>query len=392
MKLVTGEFNDSFPPVMDGVANVTRNYAYWLNKKHGQSYVITPSFPGYVDKEEFKVLRYTSFRIPRGHPYRLGVPQVDFSFQRQIRRIPFDIVHAHCPFSSGKMALRVSRKRNIPLVATFHSKYYKDFKDAFKLDMVAKSLTSRIISFFNSADSVWTVNQSSADTLRSYGFEKKVEVVENGTDFVPPADLDKVIREINDKLGFPADELVFLFVGQHEWKKNLKMLILALHGLKQAGLGFRMLFVGTGCSDEAMKDLVKKVGLVDEVVFLGVVLDREFLKSLFARADLFLFPSLYDNSPLVLREAAAVRCPSVVVEHSNAAEGIIDGVNGFVCENSPEAFARKIKQAISDPHRLERVGKTAQETLYRSWEDIVEEVNDRYGEIIERHKRRTSVV
>jgi hypothetical protein len=33
MELIIGQFNDSYEPVMDGVANVTKNYAYWLDKK-----------------------------------------------------------------------------------------------------------------------------------------------------------------------------------------------------------------------------------------------------------------------------------------------------------------------------------------------------------------------
>lgn len=58
MGLITGQFNEAFTPIMDGVTNVVRNYAYWLNKKYGVSYVITPHFPKYTDREEYEVIRY----------------------------------------------------------------------------------------------------------------------------------------------------------------------------------------------------------------------------------------------------------------------------------------------------------------------------------------------
>ena len=97
--MVTGQFNDSFEPVMDGVANVTKNYAFWLSKKYGPSYVITPSFPKHTDKNEFEVLRYHSIGIPNYPPYRLGMPKIDMSLRYKLNRIQFDIMHAHCPFS-----------------------------------------------------------------------------------------------------------------------------------------------------------------------------------------------------------------------------------------------------------------------------------------------------
>jgi hypothetical protein len=88
--------------------------------------VITPYSPGYIDDKP-NVLRYKSIPLPKRKPYRLGVPQFDFSFLKMINKIPFDLVHAHCPFSSGKLALNLSKKLNIPSIITFHSKFYDDF-------------------------------------------------------------------------------------------------------------------------------------------------------------------------------------------------------------------------------------------------------------------------
>ena len=74
MSQTYGLFNDSFPPIMDGVAQGTRNIAYWLNKKYGKCYVITPHFPKYADEEEFDVLRYPSVALLGRKPYRVGMP------------------------------------------------------------------------------------------------------------------------------------------------------------------------------------------------------------------------------------------------------------------------------------------------------------------------------
>ncbi len=124
---VIGIFNDSYPPVMDGVAIAAKNYAYWLNYQHYASCVVPPKTPSYQNDEPFPVYRYASVPLLLRKPYRLGIPEININFKEKLDHIPFGLLHAHCPFTSGQIALRIAKERNIPLVATFHSKYRDDF-------------------------------------------------------------------------------------------------------------------------------------------------------------------------------------------------------------------------------------------------------------------------
>lgn len=386
-KLVMGQFNDSFVPVMDGVTNVVKNYAYWLDKKYGECYVATPAYPGYVDREEFPVLRYYSIPLKQREPYRIGLELLDINFRSTIKNIPFDIVHAHCPFTSGAVALQIARKNNIPIIATFHSKFYDDFKQVLKIDAFAKFCTRIVMDFFDKVDQVWTVNQSTADTLREYGYKGDIEIVPNGTDFVMPENIEGLIKQTEEKLKINSDDLVFLFVGQHIWQKNIRLIVESLKLVAEKNIPYRMFFVGDGYAREELEGYVKELELDDRIVFLGKILDRDFLRSLFARADLFLFPSVYDNAPIVVREAAAVGTPSVVIENSNAAEGITDNVNGFLSTNDPVSYAHRIIEIIKDRELIRRAGENARKTIYRDWESIVDEVYQRYIDIIETYKK-----
>ncbi|MCK4260449.1 MAG: glycosyltransferase [Halanaerobiales bacterium] len=387
MKLITGQFNDSFPPVMDGVANVTKNYAYWLNKNDDTSYVVTPSFPGYIDVEEFQVLRYLSLPLVVRPPYRVGLPKLDFSIKKRVNNIPFNLVHAHSPFSSGQLALSLARKRGIPIVATFHSKFYDDFKEAVKIDLLARLGVKNVIRFFNSVDHVWTVSQSAVETLRDYGFKGKVDVVYNGTDFVPINDPKKSIELSNKYLKVKPEELVFLYVGQQVWQKNLKMLLHSLQCLKQMGVEFKMIFVGKGYAEPDLKQLVNELNIEKNVQFMGMITDRELLKGIFHRANVFLFPSLYDTGGIVVQEAAAMGCPSVVIEGSSVAEQIENNYNGYLTKNDPEIYAKKIFEVTSDMSKLAQIGENAQHTISENWETIVNQVKDRYIEIIRFHSK-----
>ena len=107
----------------------------------------------------------------------------------------------------------------------------------------------------------------------------------------------------------------------------------------------------------------------------------------YAAADLFLFPSLYDNAPLVVREAAAMHTPSLLTEVSTATEFICDEVNGFLTRNSKEAMAAKILRIIGDRILLQTVGDIAAEDIAQSWENIIEQVQQRYIGIMQRKMR-----
>ena len=117
MNLTIGQFNESFPPIVDGVANVVLNYARCLNNDQNTCCVVTPKHPDAVDDYGFDVHRFGSIKVPTRNEYRVGMPQMSTSFWMGLKKIPFDIVHAHCPFSSGLAARSIARKRDIPFVA-----------------------------------------------------------------------------------------------------------------------------------------------------------------------------------------------------------------------------------------------------------------------------------
>lgn len=379
-----GIFNDSFPPVMDGVALVTLNYAYWLKDRGEDVRVITPYAPGSDDivKElTYPVMRYASLPVLVRKPYRMGLPNIDFTFQRAFKKLQFDIVHTHCPFSSAHLAMKVAKKQHIPFVASFHTKYRDDFLRATHSEKIADLMIRQVIKLYEAADAVWIPQASVEETLREYGFKGQVTVVDNGNDFVTPAkQIEQMRKQMRQELGVKDNELMFLYVGQHIWEKNLAMLIDALALIKD--LPFRFFTCGSGY---ALKDIEAKIaqyGLTDKVKYLGVVKDRELLKKIDAAADLFLFPSLYDTSPLTIREAAAMHTPSVMISGSMTAEVITADVNGFLTENTAESYAAMLRQLIEKPELITSVALNASKTLTRSWEDVIDEVRERYQDII----------
>ena len=79
----------------------------------------------------------------------------------------------------------MARRRQVPLVSTFHSKYYQDFYGKTKSKVIAQGVVNYIIRFYNQCDGVWTVNHATAQVLREYGYHGKIRIMENGTNREP---------------------------------------------------------------------------------------------------------------------------------------------------------------------------------------------------------------
>ena len=87
--------NDSFPPLIDGVANTVKNYAAIINKNHGKATVAVPYYPGADDSAfSYKVVRFPSINTEKLVGYRAGYP-FDPETLEEIKTEKINIIHTH---------------------------------------------------------------------------------------------------------------------------------------------------------------------------------------------------------------------------------------------------------------------------------------------------------
>lgn len=375
-----GEFTDTFLPVVDGVGRVVQAYSETLCKMGHQVTVVAPMYDtGFQGGFPFELVEYVGSSVPGMKQYKVGEAILDAHYRRRIRMIKLDLIHAHSPFTAGSEAIRLAAVRKLPLVATFHSKYYDDFLKATRSESIAKMGVKLVVGFYNRCDEVWAVGSNTADVLRQYGYEGEIQVMPNGATMrtVSPSDVEEVSRRWN--LG---REPVILFVGQMDWKKNILTVLEACAELKKQGGHFRLLLAGQGMDTEGIRQKIRDLNIQDRSELLGHITDTSLLDALYARASVFAFPSLYDAAPMVVREAAVMGTPSVMVRGSTAAEVIRNGENGLLCENDPKDLARVIREALEDPARLEAIGRKARETIPVPWEKVLEKAVERYERLV----------
>lgn len=375
-----GQFTDTFLPIVDGVGRVALAYSETLSRMGHQVTVVAPMYDtGYQGGFPFQLVEFVGRGLPGMKQYKIGEAVLDAHYRQRIRMIPLDIVHAHSPFMAGSEALRLAHLRKLPLVATFHSKYYDDFLKATKSESIAKAGVKLVVNFYNRCDEVWAVGKSTADVLREYGFEGEIQVMPNGATLrtASPKDVAEVTRRWN--LG---DDPLILFVGQMDWKKNILTILEACARLRAQGQRFRLILAGQGVDMMNITAKIQELGLEDQAQTVGHITDSTLLDGLYERASLFAFPSMYDAAPMVVREAAVMGTPSVMVRGSTAAEIIRDGENGYLCENQPADLARVIREALADPEKLKETGKKARETIPVPWDKVMEKAVERYTRLI----------
>ena len=153
--------------------------------------------------------------------------------------------------------------------------------------------------------------------------------------------------------------------------------------LKAMGFDFRLLMIGIGPDENAIKKHVRKTELDNKILFTGQILDRNELQLYYSAADLLVFPSVFDTNGLVVREAAASATAALLVEESCAAEGIKDGKTGFLCRENAESVAESVLQIFKNRGRLKEVGLNAQNDIYISWDESIKNAYERYRIVID---------
>lgn len=380
-KLKIGLFIDTFFPMIDGVIMVVDNYAKRLNKIADIT-VFCPKAKEkkYTGQFEYRVVRSKRIKF-FNYDYCLAVPKLDRKFKKALNQSNLDIVHIHSPFSIGKIGANYAKKHNIPCVGTLHSQFKQDFYKATHIKWLSNLLTKNVIKVFNKCDECWAVNQEIKNLyITDYKLKAPCGVQLNGTELKYIE--EDVTEEINKKFGISNDEKVFLFVGRLIALKNIFFIVEALKLVKDQGYKFKMLYAGSGPDEQELRSKVKKLGLSDQVVFCGRIENRTEMSKIYKRADLFLFPSLYDSNSLVQIEAASQKTPTLFLEGARTAGTVTKDVNGFFSENSIEAYSNKIIEILNNPEYYAKVQQGAFNDLYLTWDNAVKNAYNDYIRLI----------
>jgi glycosyltransferase involved in cell wall biosynthesis len=188
----------------------------------------------------------------------------------------------------------------------------------------------------------------------------------NGLDaetlYHPPRLADRII-------GGPAQDYV-LSVGRLETIKRHDLAIRAM-ALHQGPM--RLVIVGTGTQQANLAALVEQLGLRDRVHLAGAV-DDDTLIGLYAGARGVFFAPFDEDYGYVTLEAFLAHKPVLTARDSGGTlEFVQDGVNGWVCDPTPESVADAFAELTGKPARSAALGDAGYERARLiTWDGVIE--------------------
>src|SRR5215467_1951758 len=358
-----GLFTNNYLPFRGGVTTAVETLRQGLEADGHRVWVFAPAWRGSRADPPF-VFRYPSAPAPTYPGFAVPLP-----FSRRLRRaacaLELDVFHAQHPFLLGVTARRLARAQNRPLVFTYHTRYEK-YAHYVPLPerLVARAAVRLASRFADSADLVIAPSTRIADGLSRVGVRAPIAVVPTGVplDLFCPGDRS-VARHA---LGLPVETPLCLYVGRLDREKSVERVLGAFSSIADAVSGARLLLVGQGSHESALRRLAAAGPARAAIGFPGSV-PREALPPYYRAADLFLFSSETETQGLVLAEAHACGLPAVAVRASGVDEVVRDGETGILTKSDAQDLADAAIGLLLDTPRRLAMGRAARELADRDF-------------------------
>lgn len=179
------------------------------------------------------------------------------------------------------------------------------------------------------------------------------------------------------------DGPVILYVGRFAPLKNVALLIDAFHRIRHRIPEARLLLVGDGPLEPALRKQAVELGVADQVVFAGSVPNRE-LAPYYSAADVLALPSRFDNSPNAVLEAMACEVPVVATNVGGVPRYVSDGETGLLVELDADALADALQRVLADDTMRARLVAGGLEMVRArfSWRRSAEKLVELYERLI----------
>ena len=182
------------------------------------------------------------------------------------------------------------------------------------------------------------------------------------------------------ELGIAENELVLLFVGTEFKRKGLDALLQAIALLRPAPI---KLVVAGGGDSHSYTDIAKRLGIKDQVIFLGLVSDIE---RIYALADIFVLPTLADPFGMSFLEAMASGVATIMssAAYNGCAELIRNG-EALLLEHpqNPQEIADALTRLNNVDYRRDLAERGQKLARQVTWANTVEQTLAAYQTVIQ---------
>ena len=170
-------------------------------------------------------------------------------------------------------------------------------------------------------------------------------VVNNGRAVVPKSlKYDETVQEV-DSYKKTSNSRVFIHVARFYTAKNQRLLIDSFNRLKDEGIDFILLVIGSGFDSPDAQWL--KDDACDRIFFLG---EKNNVHDYMYCSDAFCLTSIYEGLPISILEALSCGVTPICTPVGGIPDVIIDGVNGYLSSGQDvDAYCHAVKRYLARP-------------------------------------------
>jgi len=290
----------------------------------------------------------------------------DFLLYLQRRQI--DIVHAH-GYRENILACFAIYFKNVATVSTTHGWITDQVRK--KIDLWALRPLHRILA----------VSQTAYQELLAYGFDKgKIVLLVNAVDVNRFRKLT-VSSPLKNKFNVRNGDFVIGTAARLSPEKGIDDLLrAAVHVVRQCQ-NAKFLIVGDGPMREALEKLADELGLKDSVRFAGY---QDDLVAIYNLMDIYVSPSLQEEMPRSILEAAACERPMIATNVGAVSQVIKHGETGvLVPARQPQRLAEEILELFQNRQLGEQYGQNVRQwvSLKFSESEFMEKLATIYEEV-----------
>jgi len=355
-------FSDTFPPQVNGVANVVKESAEELaarghrvgvftisdnskkcfdNKKNNPAVVVLPSLPALIYQNE-----------------RFGLPS--FTRLGQLRKFKPDLVHVHTPFMVGWQGVWWAKKLKIPVVGTHHT-FYDHYLKHIKMDYnwTKKFSWRYTVAYYNRCRLVLSPSRSLAEGLAAHGLKKPIEIVRNpiDTNLFRPALGAAAKAKAKKSFGVSGQSIAYM--GRLSYEKSVDQVVKAFALMLKKMPALKLMLIGDGPEKNNLEKLSETLGLKNKIIFTGFRRGKELVAALRAN-DIFVTASKTENMPVSVLESMAAGLPIIAVKEKGLAEIVNQGGNGFFTQaDNPEDISQKTVALLDQPELMEKFSRAS---------------------------------
>ena len=371
--------NYEYPPLGGGGGVVTAQLVDQLAKRHRVTVLTSRAFdlPEESRENGAEIIRVPVFgrtkKAAGSLPSLLSyVPAAIRRGKALMRERSFDVINTHFAVPTGPVGDSLARHAGIPNILSVHG---GDLYDPSKwmsphrhwiLRRLIKGLLER-------ADRV--VGQSS-NTNANVGrfYTKAVEPV------LIPLGIERPTIEpaARADYGLGADDVLLVTVGRLVARKALDQLLDLLPRLTERQV--KLLVIGTGPEEGALRARAADRGVAERVHFLGGLSDQEKFDVL-GMADLYVSSSQHEGFGLVFLEGMAAGLPVICYDHGGQTDFLVDGETGYLVPlNDKEMLERRIRELVIDAALRQKIADINRQRVERYF---IEEMARAYEEQFE---------